>query len=150
MKAFSAALLAAAVCLLAANGAVEASRVGPARQLQQFNNGLGESCLGKIEAESFILSTINILLVDGLVLIPRYRLLSYVRRGMCLMLSLVEFTCCRVSGLRSLIMPTGFSVYNGVQYLESFLVMASSSEHRAPMIPSPQTVHVKYNANYLE
>ena len=81
MKAFSAALLAAAVCLLAANGAVEASRVGPARQLQQFNNGLGESCLGKIEAESFILSTINILLVDGLVLIPRYRLLSYVRRG---------------------------------------------------------------------
>lgn len=42
MKTFSAALLVAAVCLLATNGAVEASRIGPARQLQQFNGGLGE------------------------------------------------------------------------------------------------------------
>ena len=42
MKTFSPALLVAAACLLAANGAVEASRTGPARQLQQFNGGLGE------------------------------------------------------------------------------------------------------------
>ena len=41
MKVISAALLVAALCLLAGNGAVEASRVGPARQLQQFSGGLG-------------------------------------------------------------------------------------------------------------
>ena len=42
MKTFTAAILVAAACLLAASGAVEASRVGPARQLTQFNGGLGE------------------------------------------------------------------------------------------------------------
>lgn len=42
MKTFTAALLVAALCLLAGHGAVQCSRVGPARQLQQFQNGLGE------------------------------------------------------------------------------------------------------------
>ena len=42
MKTFTAALLIAAVCLLAASGAVEASRVGPGRQLKQFSSGLGK------------------------------------------------------------------------------------------------------------
>ena len=42
MKGYIAACLVAAICLLASNGAVEASRVGPARQLQQFSGGLGE------------------------------------------------------------------------------------------------------------
>ncbi len=42
MKGHVAACLVAAICLLACNGAVEASRVGPARQLQQFSGGLGE------------------------------------------------------------------------------------------------------------
>ena len=42
MKGYSAACLLAAFCLLAGSGAVEASRVGPARQLQQFSGGLGE------------------------------------------------------------------------------------------------------------
>ena len=42
MKGYSAACLVAAICLLAGSGAVEASRVGPARQLQQFSGGLGE------------------------------------------------------------------------------------------------------------
>ena len=46
MKTFSAALLVAAACLLAATSSVEASRVGPARQLTQFNGGLGECALG--------------------------------------------------------------------------------------------------------
>lgn len=51
MKGFTAALLVAAVCLLAANGAVQASRIGPARQLQQYaySNGLGEP-LGLVAA----------------------------------------------------------------------------------------------------
>ena len=45
MKGYSAVLLVAALCLLAGNGAVEASRIGPARQLQQFSGGLGEYSL---------------------------------------------------------------------------------------------------------
>ena len=46
MKGCSAACLVAAICLLAGSGAVEASRVGPARQLQQFSGGLGEHFFG--------------------------------------------------------------------------------------------------------
>ena len=41
MKTSTAALVVAAVCLLAANGAVQAGRIGPGRELKQFRNGLG-------------------------------------------------------------------------------------------------------------
>ena len=46
MKTSTAALLIAAVCMLAASGAVEASRVGPGRQLKQFSSGLGRFTSG--------------------------------------------------------------------------------------------------------
>ena len=106
MKTFSAALLAAAVCLLAANGVVEASRVGPARQLQQFNNGLGEFCSRRIYIELEYQHQIKhpAAELDGLGLMLEYRQMSYVRRGMCLLLPLVHFTCHWVAALRWLIM----------------------------------------------
>jgi len=49
MKTFTAALLVAAVCLLAASGAVQAGRIGPGRELKQFRNGLGNLLLRYVE-----------------------------------------------------------------------------------------------------
>ena len=119
MKTFAAALLAAAVCLLAASGAVEASRVGPARQLQQFNNGLGASCCRARILEQSINISSGILQLVNSVLMHQYRLMSYVRRGMSLLLLTVHsadvglLPCARLSRQEIV------CVDNEAHYLES-------------------------------